>query len=488
MPHKKPFLKKAILILGLATLIGALFFIFNDFLPVWGTPWTDPTITAGETLIRKVHMDELRSEINTNETDIGLTTTSWTDSVITAGETLIRAVHFTEARDAIVGIFNKILETPPIWTDATLTPGETIIRKTHLDELRTEITNAYNLINAKKCCGSYGGSNTGSAGACPGTDDSACGTIDCSGWYIQTGDESPSATEYCYNKQDITTDRCEGIDDCKDANTTDCEPQPNNAVQYSCSTCCKIDDSVCTGTTRGSCSYYSSATQGPTGDYYYQSPSGDSPTAADKCYYRDYHCTGNSCGETYDDSYQYECGTCCYIHSSNCTGGTKGSCSYYSSATQGPTSDYCYDSGGDSPTGTNYCKKRDYHCTGNSCAETYSDSTVATCGTCKYCNGCSCATYANDTVCGGTCDRCEGGLCHTCRWVYHYSSTGLPGKTTDGGGQIYCTVNNEGTLAYSLNAPYTDLPCNYPGADSPMEELTTSSGSKQYLWYECVCE
>jgi hypothetical protein len=50
-------------------------------------------------------------------------------------------------------------------------------------------------------------------GACTevATDDSACGTIDCDGLDVA-----------CRDYGDLTADRCEGLNDCKDANTLDC--------------------------------------------------------------------------------------------------------------------------------------------------------------------------------------------------------------------------------------------------------------------------
>src|SRR3989344_5940963 len=99
---------------------------------------------------------------------------------------------------------------------------------------------------------------TCSGGTCSGTplDDTACGVIECGGYYAQSGTESPTATETCYNKQDITSNRCEGFGNCKDANTVDCSTQSNDQPQYSCSTCTFIDSSSCTGTALGSCSFY----------------------------------------------------------------------------------------------------------------------------------------------------------------------------------------------------------------------------------------
>lgn len=99
---------------------------------------------------------------------------------------------------------------------------------------------------------------------CPdgaGSDDPDCGTIDCSGWYVQTGTQSSTTTEYCFAKQDITAGRCEGVEDCKDPNTADCNGQPNEATaKYSCGTCKYIADNHCTGTTLGSCTNYPSGT------------------------------------------------------------------------------------------------------------------------------------------------------------------------------------------------------------------------------------
>jgi len=91
---------------------------------------------------------------------------------------------------------------------------------------------------------------------------------------------------------------------------------------------------------------------------------------------------------------------------------------------------YFFTSGSASPTGTNYCKKRDYvditsnRCEGyNTCkgansafCTSFSEPTVATCGTCKFASGAcsSCSNYASGTGCGGS-NKCDGsGNCMTC--------------------------------------------------------------------------
>ena len=244
----------------------------------------------------------------------------------------------------------------------------------------------------------------------------------------------------------------------------------NDSSTYPGTTCDYDQDGskdICTiNKDNGECGFASASTQGPTPDEYVKSGT-KSPSATQTCYFRDWHCTGNSAAETYDDIPQYSCGTCAYISDADCTGGTKGSCSYYSASTQGPTADYYYDNGADSPSGTNYCVLRDYHCTGNSAAETYDDITVATCGPCKYCNGSSCANYSNTTDCG-LCRKCNGsGSCSN--WYSAGSKdTTSPGTCTathyrcDGSGNCTapvgsCTVqacinNTTGSGKYTCNS------------------------------------
>jgi len=168
-------------------------------------------------------------------------------------------------------------------------------------------------------------------GSCSQTpsDDDACGTIDCSSWYIQTGTESAQNTEYCYNKKGITTNRCESFGDCKDANTADCNPQENDALQYSCGLCKYITQSSCTATTLGTCSNYAAGTSCGTNKECDANGNCETPqcdgtdtscgvypncancNANDGCdgnYYKDYYCINNQNGCGYTPDY---CGDDC---------------------------------------------------------------------------------------------------------------------------------------------------------------------------------
>jgi hypothetical protein len=162
-------------------------------------------------------------------------------------------------------------------------------------------------------------------------DDSACGTIDCSGWYVQTGTESAIKSEHCYSKADITSSRCEGLGDCKDANTADCNSQPDDVLQYSCDACKYISVSSCTGTILGACSNYPSGTPCDSGKVCDDSGNCGAPPACDgtdtscgiwptcnNCNdndgcvgseYRDYYCLSNTagCGYTADSCTDCSC-------------------------------------------------------------------------------------------------------------------------------------------------------------------------------------
>lgn len=93
----------------------------------------------------------------------------------------------------------------------------------------------------------------GSGGERVADDDSACGTIDCDGlnYYYLDGDHSPSGTDYCKyrNYRDITSHRCEGIGNCKDANSSDCTSY-TTTTKVTCGTCkavrqCDSVDQTC---------------------------------------------------------------------------------------------------------------------------------------------------------------------------------------------------------------------------------------------------
>lgn len=113
--------------------------------------WTDSTITADSTKIRKIHLDELRTQITNEFTRRGLTIAAFTNPTITANSSSIRKTHIDElrARVATCKIGDCSADTyycpqdtsgAISWTDTTLTSNSTKPRKVHVDELRSTIS------------------------------------------------------------------------------------------------------------------------------------------------------------------------------------------------------------------------------------------------------------------------------------------------------------------------------------------------------------
>jgi len=107
------------------------------------TSWTDSTITAGTTKIRKTHIDELRTAASNEEVRRGGGSISWSET-ITADVTKARKTHVDELRDAcqLINDTDCSTDTQPAtsWTeDPIITAGTTKVRKPHIDELRAYV-------------------------------------------------------------------------------------------------------------------------------------------------------------------------------------------------------------------------------------------------------------------------------------------------------------------------------------------------------------
>lgn len=90
-------------------------------------------VHACGTLVRAVHVLELRQAINLARSSVGLSAFSFTDPSLTAGS-VIRAVHVTELRSALAPALTAIGRSAS-YTDPTITPGVTTVKAAHLDEL-----------------------------------------------------------------------------------------------------------------------------------------------------------------------------------------------------------------------------------------------------------------------------------------------------------------------------------------------------------------
>jgi hypothetical protein len=110
------------------------------------TTWTDTTLTAETIYIRKVHIDELRTNIANELSRRGLSAApAYTDPTITAGSTNVKKTHLTELRTQIEAIHSGRSESGycpgdtvsiPSWS--TLTAG-TRLKNTDITQMRTTL-------------------------------------------------------------------------------------------------------------------------------------------------------------------------------------------------------------------------------------------------------------------------------------------------------------------------------------------------------------
>ena len=96
--------------------------------------FTEDPIIAGSTVVKAVHLAELRTAVNAIRLTAGLGAVTVTDSAV-AGVT-IKAVHVRELRLALDAARSMLLLPALTYTDATLTGGTTVVRAVHFQQLR----------------------------------------------------------------------------------------------------------------------------------------------------------------------------------------------------------------------------------------------------------------------------------------------------------------------------------------------------------------
>jgi hypothetical protein len=106
---------------------------------VFSRAFTDATLVARTTLVKALHVSELREAVNTLRSRFSLGAASWTDPILTVRSTRVKAVHLSELRTALNAAYTKAGCTPPTYTDPTLTARVTLIKATHVNELRTAV-------------------------------------------------------------------------------------------------------------------------------------------------------------------------------------------------------------------------------------------------------------------------------------------------------------------------------------------------------------
>jgi glucose/arabinose dehydrogenase len=101
----------------------------------FGSVFTDDPIVPYSTVVKAVHVVELRSLIDALRMNVGLPPVGWTDPMLIAGIPDIRAAHLIEMRAALNQVYQALGRPVPIYTDRSLAPSS-VIRAVHISELR----------------------------------------------------------------------------------------------------------------------------------------------------------------------------------------------------------------------------------------------------------------------------------------------------------------------------------------------------------------
>ena len=101
--------------------------------------FTDDPLAAQSTLIKTVHITELRAAVDSVRVARGLATFAWTDTTLTPGTTAAKLAHVTDLRTALDQAYQAAGRSLPTYTDPILVSMSPIIKAIHLNELRIAV-------------------------------------------------------------------------------------------------------------------------------------------------------------------------------------------------------------------------------------------------------------------------------------------------------------------------------------------------------------
>src|SRR2546425_4737408 len=101
----------------------------------FGLTFTDDPLVPRTTTVKVVQITELRSDIDTVRTRLGLDAFSWTDSTLIAHVTPIKRMHVIDVRTALDEAYQKAGKPLPTYGDATIVVGQTV-KVSHLNDVR----------------------------------------------------------------------------------------------------------------------------------------------------------------------------------------------------------------------------------------------------------------------------------------------------------------------------------------------------------------
>ena len=99
--------------------------------------FTDDPVVAGATVVKAVHLTELRDRIDDLRMAHGLQRFAYMDPTITAGHTRVRAVHLVELRTALDQTYDAAERRRPRYTGAV--GADAAVRAVHINDLRRSI-------------------------------------------------------------------------------------------------------------------------------------------------------------------------------------------------------------------------------------------------------------------------------------------------------------------------------------------------------------
>ena len=102
----------------------------------FGLTFTDDPLVPRTTTVKIVQITELRSDIDTVRTRLGLDAFSWTDPTLVAHVTPINRMHVIDFRAALDEAYQKAGKPLPTYSDATIVVGQTVVKVSHLNDAR----------------------------------------------------------------------------------------------------------------------------------------------------------------------------------------------------------------------------------------------------------------------------------------------------------------------------------------------------------------
>ena len=107
--------------------------------PLTGPAFTDNPLMAGVTVIKAVHLNELRSRIDAVRVLNSLAPFSWSRPVPTPGGSIVSAADVANLRTALAEAYSAAKRTPPTYVvDPTLGAGVTV-KAAHFAEIRAAL-------------------------------------------------------------------------------------------------------------------------------------------------------------------------------------------------------------------------------------------------------------------------------------------------------------------------------------------------------------